>query len=276
MNLHKLYLTENDCYKRGKHIKPKGVMVHSTGANNPNLKRYVGPDDGLLGVNQNNNHWNRSGVGACVHAFIGKLADGSIATYQTLPWDMRGWHCGDDGNNTHISFEICEDGLTDGDYFASVYQEAVELTAYLCKMYGLDPLEDGVVLCHSEGYRRGIASGHADVEHWFPKFGKSMDDFRNDVAALMKNEEEDEDDVIRYNRLSDIPETSHFRDIIDLLMDAKVINGDGSDKTGNNDVIDLSHDMVRMFVFEYRAGVYDEAIEKAGKDPDIYKPDELK
>ena len=41
-------------------------------------------------------------------------------------------------------------------------------------------------------------------------------------------------------------------------------------------MIDLSHDMVRMFVFEYRAGVYDEAIEKSGNDPDVYKPDELK
>ena len=186
MNLHKCILTENDCYKRQKYITPKGVMLHSTGANNPNLKRYVGPNDGLLGENKNNNHWNRSGVGACVHAFIGKLADGSIATYQTLPWNMRGWHCGDDANNTHISFEICEDGLNDENYFNLVYQEAVELTAYLCEMYNLDPLKDGVVICHSEGYRRGIASGHADVEHWFPKFGKSMDDFRADVKEEME------------------------------------------------------------------------------------------
>ena len=123
MNLHQLYLTENDCYKRGKYITPKGIMVHSTGAENPNLKRYVGPDDGLLGVNQNNNDWNRSGVGACVHAFIGLLADGTIATYQTLPWNMRGWHCGDDANSTHISFEICEDDLTDPEYFAAVREE---------------------------------------------------------------------------------------------------------------------------------------------------------
>ena len=76
MNLKKLILVNNDCYKAGRTIKPTGIMVHSTGANNPNLKRYVGPDDGLLGVNTNNNHWNMSGTGACVHAFIGKLKDG--------------------------------------------------------------------------------------------------------------------------------------------------------------------------------------------------------
>ena len=86
MNLKKLIFTNNRCYKAGKTIKPKGIMVHSTGANNPNLKRYVGPDDGLLGKNTNNNHWNKSDLSVCVHAFIGKLKDGSIATYQVLPW----------------------------------------------------------------------------------------------------------------------------------------------------------------------------------------------
>lgn len=188
MNLHSCILTGNDCYKANRWIKPAGVMVHSTGANNPNLRRYVQPDDGLLGTNPNGNDWNRSGVGACVHAFIGKLADGTVATYQTLPWNMRGWHCGDEGNNTHISFEICEDGLEDEDYFRAVYREAVELTAYLCKKYGLDPLADGVVICHQEGYRRGIASNHGDVLHWFPRHGKSMDDFRRDVKEEMESD----------------------------------------------------------------------------------------
>lgn len=186
MHLHSCFLTGNDCYKAGRTIIPKGVMVHSTGANNPSLKRYVQPDDGLIGKNTNGNDWNRPGVGACVHAFIGKLKDGTIATYQTLPWTMRGWHCADDGNNTHISFEICEDDLSDDAYFVAVYQEAVELTAYLCKQFDLDPLADGVVICHQEGYRRGIASNHNDVLHWFPKHGKTMDDFRKDVAKAME------------------------------------------------------------------------------------------
>lgn len=88
MDLHKLILTENACYKAGQKITPKGIMVHSTGADNPWLKRYVGPDDGLLGVNRYNNHWNTyhpSGIEVCVHAFIGRLADSTIAAYQTLP-----------------------------------------------------------------------------------------------------------------------------------------------------------------------------------------------
>ena len=193
MNLHKLIFTENACYKAGRKITVKGIMVHSTGANNPNLRRYVGPDDGLLGINQYNNHWNTyhpGGREVCVHGFIGKLKDGTIATYQTLPWDHRGWHAGGSANNTHIGFEICEDGLADATYFGKVYQEAVELCVYLCKLYNLTEKD---IICHSEGYRRGIASNHGDVMHWFPKHGKSMDTFREAVRVLLSTEEKDEE-----------------------------------------------------------------------------------
>jgi N-acetylmuramoyl-L-alanine amidase len=185
MNLHKLILSQNACYKAGRTIVPKGIMVHSTGSNNPYLKRYVGPNDGLLGKNQYNNHWNQykpDGRQVCVHAFIGKLANGSIATYQTLPWNHRGWHAGGTANNTHIGFEICEDGLTDASYFSDIYKEAVDLCVFLCKEFDLTEKD---IICHSEGYKLGIASNHADVMHWFPKRGKSMDAFREDVKSRL-------------------------------------------------------------------------------------------
>jgi N-acetylmuramoyl-L-alanine amidase CwlA len=192
MNLRKLIFTNNACYKAGRTIAVKGVMCHSTGANNPNLKRYVGPDDGLLGQNQYGNHWNQDtpdGRQVCVHGFIGKLADGSIAAYQTLPWNHRGWHCGSgskgSGNDAYIGIEMCEDGLTDPVYFAAVYNEAAELFAHLCREFNLNPLKDGVIIGHYEGYQRGIASNHGDPKNWMPKFGKSMDTFRADVKKLL-------------------------------------------------------------------------------------------
>lgn len=200
MKLIKQLLTRNDCYKSGKTITPKGVMVHSTGANNPNLCRYVAPDDGRLGT-PSSRHWNQSGTGACVHAFVGRTKDGRVAVYQTLPWTRRGWHAGKgekgSANDTHISFEICEDGLEDVSYFEAVYRQAVELTAYLCRQFDLDPLADGVVICHSEGHVRGVASNHADVMHWFPRFGKTMDDFRADVAWTMEREEKMKEEQVR-------------------------------------------------------------------------------
>lgn len=185
MNLHTCIFTESDCYKSGRTIAPKGVMVHSTGAQNPNLKRYVQPNDGLLGDNPYDNDWNRSGLDKCVHAFIGKLEDGTIATYQTLPWNFRAWHAGGAANNTHIAFEVCED-LSDEAYFYAVYREAVELTAMLCKTYSLDPAEKGVVIDHSEGADGRIATAHGDISHWLTKYGKTMDDFRRDVALEME------------------------------------------------------------------------------------------
>lgn len=193
MRIIQQYLTRNDCYMAGRTIRPQGVMVHSTGANNPSVARYV-PGDDVIGRNQYGNDWDRPGLEKCAHAFVGRFADGLVGTVQTLPWNRRGWHCGREkngsANDTHISFEICEDGLEDASYFKAVYQEAVELTAMLCRDYNLDPLAEGVVICHQEGYRRGIASNHGDVLHWFPKFGKTMDDFRADVARWMEGEDE--------------------------------------------------------------------------------------
>ena len=274
MKLLQCILTQNDCYKAKRTIKPKGVMVHSTGANNPNLKRYVQPAASTtgraellaaLGTNANRNDWNRAGTGACVHGFIGKLADGSVAAVQTLPWNQRGWHAGNgtsgrSANNTHISFEICEDGLTDPAYFKQAYQAAVELTAMLCKEYGLDPLADGVVICHQEGYRRGVASNHGDVLHWFPRHGKSMDDFRSDVAAALAPEpapapvpkpdkNEEDNDMTCYKTLADVPE--YYRAAVRKAVDRGALLGTGSGE------LNLSEDFCRTMTVLDRLGKLD-------------------
>lgn len=224
MDLRQCFLTENACYVTGKTQTVRGIMMHSTGANNPNLCRYVQPDDGYLGANKYGNHWNQympDKKKKCVHAFIGQNKYGNIATYQTLPWDMVGWHSGRGKKSSanflgYIGFEICEDDLTDAKYFYGVYKEATELCAYLCKEYDLDPLEDGVIICHSDGYKRGIASNHGDIYHWFPKFGKNMDTFRKDVAALMNNNEPDS-----------TPD-SWAKDAVDWSLDNRILFGDGS------------------------------------------------
>ena len=106
-----------------------------------------------------------------------------MATYQTLPWDYRGWHAGGSANDTHISFEICEGDLTDADYLDKVYNEAVDLCVYLCGLYGLTEQD---IICHCEGHDLGIASNHADVLHWWPKHGKNMDTFRAAVKDKLR------------------------------------------------------------------------------------------
>lgn len=58
-------MTQSTCYRGTRKFTPKGVLWHSTGANNPWLKRYVQPDDNasnraellnLLGKNQYGKH----------------------------------------------------------------------------------------------------------------------------------------------------------------------------------------------------------------------------
>ena len=268
MNLRKQLLTRNACYTTGKTLKPIGVVVHSTGADNPIASRYV-PGDEVIGYNTGGNHWNQTNAewkrkfGApldkCVHAFVGRFADGSVGTVQTLPWTMRGWHAGrSKGNNKYIGFEICEDGLDDPVYFAAVYREAVELVTMLCREFGFDPLADGVVICHAEGYQRGVASNHVDVLHWFSRHGKTMDDFRADVAHILRGEE-DEDMAPRYNTLAEIQQAASWAvPTIRKMIDKGYISGGGKkDAKGDPADMNLSMDMIRMLVMLNAAGAFD-------------------
>lgn len=197
MKMLKYFLTKNDAYKNGD-MKPQGIMVHSTGANNPNISRYVP-------IGTSPNHWDRPGIKKCVHAFIGLDTDGVVNACQTLPWTKKAWHSGPpsikgkvSANNTHIGFECCEDGLNNDDYFRQVYNKAVELCAYLCKEFNLDPLKDGVIISHHEGHLRGIASNHADIDHWLKRNLKTMDDFRQCVADKMMEGGEDVNDYDKW------------------------------------------------------------------------------
>lgn len=180
----KAYAVHNDCYKANKPLKPKGIVVHSTGANNPYLKRYVDAP-AVAGVNSYGNHWNTpkpDGREVCVHAFIGKDIKGDVRVANILPYTMQCWGCGNGRkgsyNSTHIQFEVCEDALTDKRYFEFAISAAVEYCAYLCHEFGLDT---STVVSHAEAHRLGYASNHGDIDHWLKRYGWTMDNFRNAV-----------------------------------------------------------------------------------------------
>lgn len=202
-------MTQSTCYKGTKTFEPRGVLWHSTGANNPTLRRYVQPSDNapdkaellaILGVNKNKNDWNHKYVDAGLNFWIGKLADGTVAAVQTMPFDFRPWGVGNGKkgslNDTHIQFEICEDDLTDPVYFMAVYEEACEMTAYLCKKYNIDPFgfisyagqSIPTITDHEESYKFGCGSGHSDVLHWFNRYGKGLADIRKDVKAILDSD----------------------------------------------------------------------------------------
>jgi len=212
-------LYHNLCYKKGETIKPTYIVVHSTGVANAYISRYVQPHAGqttgmreypggkaytaeqmlaILGKNRYANDWNREIVDGerlevCVHAFIGKLTDGTIATVQTLPWGMRCWGVayGWKGsfNNNAIQFEICEDNHSSAAYCKATYKEAVELCAKLCKTYSI-PVDH--IVSHAEANRMGMANDHNDPENWWPKHGLTMNGFRSAVAAELEKQAEAE------------------------------------------------------------------------------------
>ena len=194
MKLIQNFITKNDCYKynqerlderyaRFQDEGPKGLMLHSVGCGEPTADVWV-------------EAWNCPGKEIMVHAFV--EIDRVV---QTFPWNYRAWHAGGSGNNSYIGVEMTEPGTikyTGGSswvdldpaateaFVRKTYANAVELFAGLCRQFGLDPLAEGVIISHREGYQRGIASNHGDPEHLWSKFGLHMDGFRADVAAKMR------------------------------------------------------------------------------------------
>ncbi len=197
MNIIKAHATNNLCYKAAQKMRPEGIVVHSTGANNPNLWRYVNAPE-QVGENKRGNHWDiptPEGKRMCVHAFIGLDKNGEVRIAELLPLDICCWGVGRGKNGSyndtipHIQFEICEDGLDDKEYYDRAFSLAMEYCAHLCRRYGIAP--DRIV-GHCEAHKKGYGSNHRDPEHWMKKFDDSMDAFRMRVVRYILNEEHNE------------------------------------------------------------------------------------
>lgn len=237
MKIYENFLTENPCFKANRKIQVKGLMLHSVGC--PQSKAYVFMKN-----------WNRPDFDrACVHAFIdGETGD----VFQCLPWSHRGWHGGGSSNNTHIGVEMCEPSsikYTGGSSFEVLnydnavevvkrtYSSAVELFAFLCDRYGLNPLKD--ICSHKEGHSKGIASNHGDPEHLWKGLGLpyTMDTFRKDVLNFMNQKEK------RFQTVQELPLWAQ-KDIQELI-DEKILKGTAQG-------LDLSIDMVRTLILTRR------------------------
>lgn len=185
MKIIKQLSTKNNCYQLNQKMNVKGLVLHSVGCSQSRASVFA-------------NTWNQPNCEVAVHAVL--QADGFV--YQCLEWNQVGWHCGGSLNKSHIGIEMTEPDCityTHGSTFTcsnltearkqvkGTYKTAVELFAYLCKEFKLDPLKDGVILSHNEAAQRGLASGHADPEHLWRQLGidYTMDGFRKDVKTAM-------------------------------------------------------------------------------------------
>lgn len=206
MNHIKMHLINNACYKNNlnkvdsryttfQERGPLGFMLHSIGTPQPSAKVII-------------EYWNSPSYPdeACVHGFIEP-----DNFYETMPFNYRGWHAGGSANNTHLGIEMTEpntikytgrgsefqdlDPVKTKNHVLGTYKTAVEVFAMLCKMYKKNPLEDGVIISHSEGFKRGVASNHGDVEHLWRYIGLSMNQFRNDVNAALSSTDTPDKDI---------------------------------------------------------------------------------
>lgn len=202
MNIRQKYIVNNPSYK--KNLNPGGderylvfqsrgpekLMLHSVGCAQPSAEHFA-------------NSWNRETCEASVQAVI-DANSGEII--QTMPWNFRAWHCAGLANNTHVGVEMCESKYikyTSGAKFEILdrtkavqdcmrtYHAAVDLFAFLCKLYKINPLTG--ICSHKEGGLAGIASGHVDPEHYWKglSMNYSMDGFRADVKSKMEDVLED-------------------------------------------------------------------------------------
>ena len=122
-------------------------------------------------------------------------------------------------------------------------------------------LADGVIISHAEGAARGIASAHADPTHLWRAFGLTMDGFRAAVAEAMaaKNTVEEDDDMIRYHSIGEMP--SYYREEAAQLVDSGALQGDTSGD------LNVSDDMIRGAIIGMR---YAEA-----RNPRYYSLDDV-
>ena len=152
------------------------------------------------------------------------------------------WHCGaraywhpECRNSNSIGIEMCSRKRADGSYY--ILPETVANAAALAKdimqRYGIDT--DHVLRHYDVTGKRCPMPWVDDPAQW--------DAFKASLAPEENTVEED-DDMVRYSKIEDVPDWA--QDTVRALMDAGALKGD------EHGCIDLSLDMVRGMVIGKR------------------------
>lgn len=238
------YATKNPAYASGRTITPTGCVNHSVGVAQPSADVFV-------------NTMNQSGATWGVHAILGDFHKGPGRIILVMPFNRRPWGCGAGGkgsyNNSRVQWEVCEprghtyaggtmigyDVKANEDYFARMWALLVKFNVYVALECGYDA---SAISDHAEAHAAGMGSNHSDMGHWLPKHGKSMNDLRAEVKAILDahNKKEEDFDVTKdelkaivrevleednptYKDLSDVPE--YWKPQAKAMLDAGAING---------------------------------------------------
>ena len=185
------YATKNGAYLSGRTIQPNGCVNHSLGVAQPSA------DVIFNNMNQANAEWG-------VNAILGDFHKGEGKIILALKMNTRPWGCGSGPkgsyNNSRIQWEVCEpaghtysggtmigyDIKKNQIYFDRMWKMLVAWNVYCLKKFGYSVSD---ICDHSESYKAGYGTNHADMMHWLPKHGKSMDVLRAEVKAIIDGRE---------------------------------------------------------------------------------------
>ena len=210
-------------YRAGRTQPVRYIVLHYT-ANNGDTAR------------NNCDYYHRvGGLQASAHYFVDEHG-----AMQSVRECDTAWHCGaraywhpECRNGNSIGIEMCSRKRADGSYYIKpeTVANAATLAKDIMQRYGIDT--DHVLRHYDVTGKRCPMPWVDDPAQWTAF--KDMLTPKNTTT-----DEEDEDDMVRYNKLEDVPDWA--QDTVRALMDAGALGGVG----GGN--LDLSMDMIRGLV----------------------------
>ena len=213
-------------YRAGRTLPVRYIVMHYTANNGDTAKN-------------NCDYYHRvGGLQASAHYFVDEHG-----AMQSVREGDTAWHCGaraywhpECRNGNSIGIEMCSRKRADGSYYIKpeTVANAAALAKDIMQRYGIDT--EHVLRHYDVTGKRCPMPWVDDTAQW--------DAFKASLAPEENTDEEDEDNMVRYNTIEDVP--AWARSTIKEMMDAGMISGIG----GGN--LDLSADMLRMLYVMWR------------------------
>ena len=213
---------------------------------------------GAPGTARNNGAYfaSRGDIGASAHYFVD-----AQDIVQSVPDGDRAWHCGAESykhpecrNDNSIGVELC------------CYQDASGRWRF-----ALDTVDNAVLLIRALMAKYGIDADHV-VRHYDVTGKVCPEPFVRDASAwaefkarLTAPETTEEEDMVRYNTVAEMPE--YYRAEAQALIDAGALRGDAA---GN---LNVTEDMLRCMIISKR--YQDALLTGADTKPSGWAADEL-
>ena len=247
--MYKVKLIQNN--RSGSRLNPIGIVVHETATPGATAEREY-------------QYFNSANRGASAHAFV-DWED----VIQTIPYDEVAWHAGPTANSRYIGIELCRPSGHDPEKFGRVWNNAVSLFADLFRENGFGTVTVDNLQSHAEVSSRWRESDHTDPVGYFAEYGKTVNEFRDavqnelnggaEVAAINDLVTRMDELEQRINRL----ENPMIYNYIDQNMPEwarptiQKLSAKGYLKGNDQGELGLTDEMLKLFVINDRAGVYD-------------------